>query len=93
MKMRIDGRLQNIEELLKAIDKNLDTRATKKWYSLKEASVYTSVSVSTLRRAVKKGELKIAPPKRPGSKPVAASNIFLWYPARSPQDKSFNAPT
>ena len=78
MKMRIDGRLQNIEELLKAIDKNLDTRATKKWYSLKEASVYTSVSVSTLRRAIKKGEIKTAGALNSGKHLLMKRDIDKW---------------
>ena len=51
--------LIDIKEQLDRIEKVLNEgTSTKTWVDIKEASSYTSLSVTTLRRAVAKGTLK-----------------------------------
>ncbi len=48
----IKNQLNHIEKLVTSVEKY------DKWLSLKDAKEYSSLSVSTLRRAIAKGELK-----------------------------------
>lgn len=50
--MEIKEQLDRIENIL------IEGVTTKTWLNIKEASVYTSLSHSTLRRAIAKGTLK-----------------------------------
>ena len=47
-----------IMEKLDRIENLLSTRACRRWVSLKKACELTDLSESTLRRAIKRGELK-----------------------------------
>ena len=47
-----------IREQLERIEKKLDGRLSNKFLSITEVAILTSLSPSTLRRAVAKGELK-----------------------------------
>ena len=49
-----------IAEQLKEIEHLLRNKSTDKWLNLMQASDYTSLSVSTLRRAVDRGRLKVS---------------------------------
>ena len=50
--------LEAISEQLKKIEESLININNKSWVNISEASRYTSLSVTTIRRAVKKGDLK-----------------------------------
>ncbi len=56
--MEIKEQLNRIENIL------IEGVTTKTWLDIKEAGVYTSLSTSTLRRAIAKGSLKAS--KRTG---------------------------
>ena len=47
-------------ELLKEIKSLIQDKITNRWMNIHEVSNYTSVSSSTIRRAVQRGELKVA---------------------------------
>ena len=49
---------QNLIERLDRIEKKLDGKLTNRFLDLKQVSAFTSVSTSTIRRAIAKGELK-----------------------------------
>ena len=49
-----------IAEQLKEIEHLLRNKSTDKWLNLMQACDYTSLSVSTLRRAVDSGRLKVS---------------------------------
>jgi len=49
-----------IAEQLKEIEHLLKNKSTDKWLNLMQACNYTSLSVSTLRRAVDRGRLKVS---------------------------------
>ena len=49
-----------IAEQLKEIEHLLKNKSTDKWLNLMQACDYTSLSVSTLRRAVDSGRLKVS---------------------------------
>ena len=49
-----------IAEQLKEIEHLLRNKSTDKWLNLMQACDYTSLSVSTLRRAVDRGRLKVS---------------------------------
>ena len=55
-------RISKMEEkilcVLSEINSNLQNKLTKKWLNIREASQYASVSESTIRRAIEKGQLK-----------------------------------
>jgi excisionase family DNA binding protein len=47
-------------ELLKEIKSLIQDKITNRWMNIHEVSNYTSVSSSTIRRAVQRGELKVS---------------------------------
>lgn len=57
-------RISKMEEkilcVLSEINSNLQNKLTKKWLNIREASQYASVSESTIRRAIEKGQLKVS---------------------------------
>jgi len=57
---RISDMESTIIELLSEIKTNTDNKTSRKWLNIKQASQYTSVSESTLRRAVKSGTLRVS---------------------------------
>ena len=57
---RISEMESTIIELLSEIKTNTDNKTSSKWLNIKKASQYTSVSESTLRRAVKSGTLRVS---------------------------------
>ena len=50
--------LEDKKEQLNRIEMKIDNKPFKKYYDIKAASAFSSLSVSTIRRAVAKGELK-----------------------------------
>ena len=50
--------LEDIKEQLNRIEMKIDNQPFKKYYDIKAASAFSSLSVSTIRRAVAKGKLK-----------------------------------
>ena len=57
---RISEMESTIIELLSEIKTNTDNKTSSKWLNIKQASQDTSVSESTLRRAVKSGTLRVS---------------------------------
>jgi|TARA_B100001964_G_C14227380_1_gene598323 excisionase family DNA binding protein len=65
-----------IMERLDRIEKKLDVNPSNRYFDIIEASAYTSLSVSTLRRYIYKGELKCS--KRLGKILLKESDIDRW---------------
>ena len=55
-----DNISHNLLERLERIEKKIDSKVNKYWLSLKEASYISSLSRSTINRAISKGELKVS---------------------------------
>ena len=65
-----------IIERLDSIQKKLDGRYSNKYLSINEVSELTTLSQSTIRRAIKRGELKCS--KRLGKLLFKESDINRW---------------
>jgi len=65
-----------IREQLERIEKKLDGRFSNKFLSITEVAKLTSLSPSTLRRAVAKGELKCS--KKVGKLLFQESDVRKW---------------
>jgi len=65
-----------IREQLNRIEKKLDKSFTNKFLSINEVSKLTTLSISTIRRANKKGELKSI--RRKGKLLFSDYNIRRW---------------
>ena len=65
-----------IREQLERIEKKLDGNFKNKFLSIKQVSKLTSLSTSTIRRAVSKGQLKCS--KRLGKLLFQESDIRRW---------------
>ncbi|MBT6471822.1 MAG: helix-turn-helix domain-containing protein [Candidatus Marinimicrobia bacterium] len=65
-----------IVEQLARIEKKIDGSPPNRYLDIIEASVYTSLSVSTLRRYISKGELKCS--RKLGKILFKASDIDRW---------------
>ena len=65
-----------IIELLKEIKSMLTPTSNDKWLDLNQASEYTNLSVSSLRRVIKNGSLKAS--DRLGKKLMKISEIEKW---------------
>ena len=63
-------------ELLKEIKSLIQDKITNRWMNIHEVSNYTSVSSSTIRRAVKRGELKVS--NSTGKLLFKVSDIERW---------------
>ena len=72
----ITKELLPIREQLERIEKKLDGRFSNKFLSITEVAILTSLSPSTLRRAVAKGELKCS--KRVGKLLFQESDVRKW---------------
>ena len=68
----INAVLERLDRIEKKIDGNLSNR----YFDIIEASVYTSLSVSTLRRYLSKGELKCS--RKLGKILFKESDIDRW---------------
>jgi excisionase family DNA binding protein len=68
----INAVLERLDRIEKKIDGNLSNR----YFDIIEASVYTSLSVSTLRRYISKGELKCS--RKLGKILFKESDIDRW---------------
>ena len=66
----------NVYEKLKKIEKHIEKTSNKKWMSIKEASNYSGLSVSTLRRAIDDGRLKAS--RSTGKLLFKPSEIERW---------------
>jgi len=72
----ITKELLPIREQLERIEKKLDGRFSNKFLSITEVAILTSLSPSTLRRAVAKGELKCS--KRVGKLLFHEDAVRKW---------------
>ena len=63
-------------ERLDRIEKKIDGSLSNRYFDIIEASVYTSLSVSTLRRYISKGELKCS--RKLGKILFKESDIDRW---------------
>ena len=63
-------------ERLDRIEKKIDGNPSNRYFDIIEASVYTSLSVSTLRRYISKGELKCS--RKLGKILFKESDIDRW---------------
>ena len=57
---RISKMEEQILGVLGEINSTLQNKLTKKWLNIRAASQYASLSESTIRRAVNRGELKVS---------------------------------
>ena len=65
-----------IREQLERIEKKLDSRFSNKFLSINQVAALVSLSPSTIRRAVEKGELKCS--RRLGKLVFLESNVRRW---------------
>jgi excisionase family DNA binding protein len=65
-----------IKEQLERIEKKLDERFPSKLLNIKQVSEFVSISQSTIRRAVEKGELKCS--RRLGKLLFQESDVRRW---------------
>ena len=72
----INTELIPIREQLERIEKKLDGRFKNKFLSINEVSKLTSLSPSTIRRAITKGQLKCS--KRLGKLLFLESDVRKW---------------
>ena len=49
-----------IIERLDRIEKRIDEKLSDKWMNTKEVAIYTTLSIQTIHRGIRKGELKVA---------------------------------
>ena len=68
--------MQSIIEQLDRIEKKLDVKLSNRFLNIKQVSELTSVSASTIRRAINKGELKCS--KKLGKLLFQESDIRRW---------------
>ena len=68
--------LDRIIEQLDRIEKKLDGKYTNRYLNIRQASDLTSVSPSTIRRAIRRGELKCI--KKLGKLLFLEKNIRNW---------------
>ena len=72
----INTELIPIKEQLERIEKKLDGRFKNKFLSINEVSKLTSLSTSTIRRAIKRGQVKCS--KKLGKLLFLESDIRKW---------------
>ena len=72
----ISADLVPITELLERIEKKIDGNFTNQFLSINEVSNLTSLSASTIRRAIDKGELKCS--KKLGKLLFQESDVRKW---------------
>lgn len=72
----INTELIPIRELLERIDKKLDGKFSHKYLSINEVARIASLSPSTIRRAVTRGELKCV--RRKGKLIFKESDVHKW---------------
>ena len=65
-----------IREQLERIEKKLDSRFSNKFLSINQVAALVSLSPSTIRRAVEKGELKCS--RRLGKQLFLESDVRKW---------------
>ena len=68
--------IHNFQEQLDRIEKKIDGSPSNRYLDITEASMYTSLSVSTLRRYILKGELKCS--QKLGKILFKESDIDRW---------------
>ena len=69
MSYKINERLEYVEQLLQA-------KCVSKWMGIKEVSIYSSLSPSTIRRAVLRGSLKVS--KSTGKLLFQVGDVDRW---------------
>ena len=72
----ISANLVPIKELLERIEKKIDGNFENKFLSINEVSNLTSLSASTIRRAIVRGELKCS--KKLGKLLFQESDVRKW---------------
>ena len=72
----ISTELIPIRELLEKIDKKLDGKFSHKYLNINEVARISSLSPSTIRRAVDRGELKYV--RRKGKLIFKDSDVYKW---------------
>jgi excisionase family DNA binding protein len=68
--------LNTLIERLDRIEKKIDGNPSNRYFDIIEASAYTSLSVSTLRRYISRGELKCS--RKLGKILLKESDIDRW---------------
>ena len=68
--------ITSIIERLDRIEKKIDRKVSNKYLDINKVSDFTSLSVSTIRRAVQKGELKCS--RKLGKLLFEEQNIRRW---------------
>ena len=68
--------IHNIIERLERIEKKIDSKSLNRFLDINEARQLASVSISTIRRAVQRGELKCS--KKLGKLLFEESDIVKW---------------
>ena len=72
----MEDHIYAIKEQLIRIEKKLEGKHSEKFLDINHASAFTSLSLSTIRRAVAKGELKCS--RRLGKLLFLESNVRRW---------------
>ena len=68
--------IQTVIERLDRIEKKIDEKPAHRYFDIVQASAYTSLSISTLRRYVARGELKCS--KKLGKLLFLESDVRTW---------------
>ena len=68
--------IQTVIERLDRIEKKIDKKPAHRYFDIVQASAYTSLSISTLRRYVARGELKCS--KKLGKLLFRVSSVDSW---------------
>ena len=69
-----------IIERLDRIEKKIDEKLSDKWMNTKEVAIYTTLSIQTIHRGIRKGKLKVA--KGTGKNLFKRSWVDRWVQNR-----------
>ena len=75
-----DYDLLPVLERLDRIEKKMDKKLSDKWMNTKEVAIYTTLSIQTIHRGIRKGELKVA--KGTGKNLFKRSWVDRWVQNR-----------
>ncbi len=72
----LDAQLYSLAEQLDRIEEKIDGKHPVQFLDIKQVGQLTSVSISTIRRAEKKGELKCS--RKLGKLPFKVEWVYKW---------------